>query len=95
MCRDCATFRDMKSATIHARIEPHLKDEAETLLDKLGLSVSQAITLIYKQVTLRKGLPFDVVVPNRTTLRTMIKTDAGEDLIVARDDKDMFKKLGI
>lgn len=84
-----------KTATIHARIEPHLKSEAEGLLRRLGLSVSQAITIFYKQVSLRKGLPFDVAIPNRNTLKTFVKTDAGQDLIVCRDAQDMFKRLGI
>lgn len=84
-----------KTATIHARIEPHLKDEAEGLLHRLGLSVSQAITIFYKQVALRKGLPFDVAIPNRKTLKTFVSTDAGQDLIVCRDAQDMYKRLGI
>ncbi|MBI1871330.1 MAG: type II toxin-antitoxin system RelB/DinJ family antitoxin [Chlamydiae bacterium] len=84
-----------KTATIHARIEPHLKNEAEGLLHRLGLTVSQAITLFYKQLTLRKGLPFDVVVPNRKTLKTFLNTDQGKDLVICRDAQDMFKSLGI
>jgi DNA-damage-inducible protein J len=83
-----------KTATVRARIEPHLKREAETLLIKLGLSASQAITLFYRQVTLRKGLPFDVVIPTSTTLRTFEDTDARRNLVVCNDADDMFKKLG-
>jgi DNA-damage-inducible protein J len=84
-----------KAATVRARIEPRLKREAEDLLEELGLSATQAITLFYRQVTLRKGLPFDVVVPNRTTQKTFKSTDAGRDIVVCRDADDMFKKLGI
>ena len=82
-----------KTATVRARIEPNLKKQAETLLIKLGLSASQAITMFYRQVTLRKGLPFDVVIPTSTTLRTFEDTDAGKNLIVCKDADDMFKKL--
>jgi DNA-damage-inducible protein J len=84
-----------KTATIRARIEPRLKREAETLLTRLGLSASQAITIFYRQVTLRRGLPFEVVVPNTTTQKTFADTDAGRNLVVCRDADDMFKKLGI
>lgn len=84
-----------KTATVRARIEPHLKKEAENLLEELGLSATQAINLFYRQVTLRKGLPFDVVIPNATTRRTFEGTDAGKDIVVCKDADDMFRKLGI
>ena len=84
-----------KTGTVHARIEPALKDEAEELFHELGLSVTQAITLFYKQVQMRKGLPFDVVVPNETTCRTFEDTDAGRNLLMCKDADDMFRKLKI
>ena len=84
-----------KTATIRARIQPELKDKAEYVFRRLGLSTTQAITLFYKQVELRGGLPFDVVIPNKTTCRTFANTDAGHDLIVCEDTGDMFRKLGI
>jgi DNA-damage-inducible protein J len=84
-----------KTATVRARIEPRLKKEAEHLLEDLGLSATEAITLFYRQVTLRKGLPFDVVIPNVTTRRAFERTDTGKDLVVCKDAEDMFGKLGI
>ena len=84
-----------KSATVRTRMEPGLKREAESLLGRLGLSASQAITIFYRQVTLRKGLPFDIVIPNVTTRRVFEETDAEKNLIVCSDADDMFKKLGI
>ena len=84
-----------KTTTVRARIEPHLKREAEHVLEDLGLSATQAITLFYRQVMLRKGLPFDVVIPNATTRRTFESTDAGRDLVVCKDTDDLFRKLGI
>ena len=84
-----------KEATVRARIEPDLKKRVETMFEKLGLSTTEAITLFYRQVDLRKGLPFDVVIPNETTRRTTDDTDAGRNLILCKDADDMFKKLGI
>ena len=84
-----------KTATVRARIEPRLKNEAEHVLEDLGLSATQAINLFYRQVTLRKGLPFDVVIPNAVTRRTFERTDAGRDLVICKDADDMFRKLGI
>jgi len=84
-----------KSATVRTRMEPALKKEAEGLMARLGLSPSQAITLFYRQVTLRKGLPFDVVIPTATTLKVFEDTDAGKNLTVCADAEEMFKKLRI
>jgi DNA-damage-inducible protein J len=84
-----------KTSTIRARILPELKDKAEHVFSRLGLTTTQAITLFYKQVELRNGLPFEVAIPNETTRRTFASTDAGHDLIVCENAEDMFKKLGI
>ena len=82
-----------KSAMVRARLRPELKDHAETVFHRLGLNATQAITLFYKQVELRDGLPFDVVIPTATTKRTMQATDAGRDLVVCEDADDMFQEL--
>jgi DNA-damage-inducible protein J len=84
-----------KTATVRARIQPELKDSAEYVFRRLGLTATQAITLFYKQVELRGGLPFDVAVPAETTIKAFEKTDAGQDLIVCTDTDDMFEKLGL
>ena len=80
---------------VRARIEPELKEHTEDIFRELGLSVTQAITLFYKQVEARNGLPFNVVIPTSTTLKTFDATDADEDLVVCKDADDMFEKLGI
>ncbi len=84
-----------KTAIVRARVEPELKEQAETVFQRLGVSTTQAIAMFYKQVILREGLPFDVAIPNATTRRTLDATDAGRDVVLCRDAEDMFKKLGI
>ena len=71
------------------------KDHAERVFQRLGMNPTQAITIFYKQVLLRGGLPFDVVIPRRTTQRTFDATDAGRDLVLCTDADDLFEKLGI
>jgi DNA-damage-inducible protein J len=80
---------------VRARMEPDLKAKAEMVMERLGLSPTQAITLFYRQVELRKGLPFGVVIPKATTRKTFEDTDAGRNLVVCKDVDDMFEKLGI
>jgi len=60
-----------KTAMIRARTEPSLKEEVENILEKLGMSSTEAINMFYRQVKLRKGLPFDVRIPNKVTTDTL------------------------
>ena len=84
-----------KTATVRARIQPKLKEQAEAVFHRLGLSTTQAITLFYKQVQLREGLPFEIAVPTAETRGTFEATDAGRGLIVCEDVDDLFEKLDI
>ena len=70
----------MKSAIIHARIEPQIKRQAEGVLHELGLSPTEAIRIFYRLITLRRGLPFAVAVPNECTVATLEKSRRGEDV---------------
>jgi len=84
-----------KTATVRARIEPDLKTDVENLFKQLGLSTTEAINLFYHQVKLRKGLPFDVEIPNKTTEKVFQNTDVMHNLIRCDDAGNMFEKLGI
>ena len=52
-----------KTANLYARIEPDVKEEAEKVLEALGIPVSNAINMFYKQIILQQGIPFDVRLP--------------------------------
>ena len=52
-----------KTANLYARIEPDVKEQAENVLETLGISVSSAINMFYKQIILQQGIPFDVKIP--------------------------------
>lgn len=84
-----------KAAMIRARIEPELKADVENIFQELGLSITEAITLFYRQVRLNRGLPFEVRIPNETTVRTFQDSDAGRNVIRAENAEEMFEKLGV
>lgn len=67
-----------KAATINARIEPTLKHQAETILHDVGLSTAEAIRLFYTQICLHKGLPFEVKIPNTTTLNALNELESSK-----------------
>ena len=80
----------MKTAIIHARIEPHTKREAEDVLQKLGLTPTEAIRLFYRQITLRGGLPFAVEIPNEQTKSTIKKSLRGQEVQMFDSLDQMF-----
>ena len=53
-----------KSANLYARIEPDVKEQAESILSALGIPASNAINMFYKQIILQRGLPFEVKIPS-------------------------------
>lgn len=84
-----------KTSTVRARIEPRLKEDVEKLFKKMGISTTEAINLFYRQIQLRNGFPFNVVIPNDTTEKVFKDTDSKRNLIRCEDAEDMFDKLGI
>ena len=62
-----------KTDTLNIRIEPNLKQQAEKTLNYLGLTMSEAVTIFFKQVVINEGIPFEIKKPkyNRKTLKAM------------------------
>jgi DNA-damage-inducible protein J len=83
-----------KTAMIRARMEPDLKEEAEEVLAKVGLSPTEAIRLFYRQVSLRGGLPFDVRVPNAKTRSAVAEARTGKKLKTFKSASDLVGKAG-
>lgn len=52
-----------KTSNLYARIEPDVKEQAEAILSALGIPVSNAINMFYKQIILQRGIPFEVKLP--------------------------------
>ena len=49
-----------KTANVTARIQPEIKEQAEAILSQLGISPSSAIQMLYSQIVLKRGIPFDL-----------------------------------
>lgn len=52
-----------KSANVLARIEPEIKEQAESIMSKLGLPASVVINALYKQIIMTKSIPFSLSLP--------------------------------
>ena len=66
-----------KTSTVRARIDEQIKARAEKILQRTGISTSDAIKMLMHQIILHKGVPFDVRVPNAETIKAMRELDAG------------------
>lgn len=84
-----------KTAFVRVRVEPDLKAGAEMVLDQLGITPSQAITMLYKYVLREHKWPISTKIPNKKTIKTFKDTDKGVDLNISNSTKEMFNKLGI
>jgi len=73
-------------ATVRARVNGELKQEVEEILSQIGLSTSQAITLFLKRIKYERGIPFELKVPNATTLQAMTEADNNIGETVSLDD---------
>ncbi len=63
---------------VRARIEPELKNEVENIFNQIGLNATEAITAFYRNVKLFRGIPFELRLPNETTLKTIAETRKGK-----------------
>lgn len=57
-----------RTSNIFARIEPEIKEQAEQVLEQLGIPMSNAIGLFLRQVVLQRGIPFDMKLPKSNPL---------------------------
>jgi DNA-damage-inducible protein J len=67
-----------ETAMIHVRVDHKLKARATRTLSKMGLSMSDAVRLFLTRVEAEQALPFEVRVPNATTIAAMKAGDRGE-----------------
>jgi DNA-damage-inducible protein J len=88
-----AKGRIKMTTTLNTRIDAKSKEEARKILDCLGLTISEAITLYFRQIILRRGIPFDVEIPNELTAKTLKNSRKGRGLHKAADVDELFREL--
>ena len=84
-----------KTANLNVRLDPELKKEVQRILDTLGLSPTEAVRAYFKQIQLRKGLPFEIRIPNETTRQTIERMHEGEEVDRFESTEKLFEDLGI
>ena len=61
-----------KTANVTPQIQPNIKEQAEAILDRLGIPVSVFIDMTYRQVIMRDGVPFSLDIPDKFATRDSI-----------------------
>lgn len=52
-----------RTSNVFARVEPEIKQQAESVLEQLGIPMSNAIGIFLRQVAMQKGIPFEIKLP--------------------------------
>lgn len=65
----------IKSATVSARIDEKIKNEAENILQQLGIPVSVVINTLYHQIIIQKGVPFSMMLTNHPDVEHTISQE--------------------
>lgn len=102
---------DMANTTaVYARIDTGLKDDAEGILAQLGITPSSAIQMLYSQIVLCKGMPFELRLPaakpiafgnlsreelDAELMKGIESLKAGKGYTVDEVDAEMEKEFGI
>ena len=96
-----------ETGIVYVRMDKDIKDDAEAILDELGISASAAVQMFYKTIIREQGLPLNLNIrKSRRPLDVADLTD--EELEVLLDEADaeveaghfstvdeMRKKLGV
>jgi DNA-damage-inducible protein J len=84
----------MATTMVHIRVDEKVKEKAAKTLAAMGMSVSDAVRMLLVRVAAEQALPFEVKVPNATTVKAMRAADRGEGKRL-KTANALFKDLGI
>ena len=84
-----------KTAMIRARTTPEVKSLAESVFESLGMTPTDAINIFYHQVALKKGLPFEVKIPNKTTRKAIQDARDDKNMTTYKSSGELFDELGV
>lgn len=77
-----------RTSNIYVRVEPNIKEQAEEILEKLGIPMSNAVSIFLRQVVMQNGLPFDVKIPSRKPLALSDLTSEGFNMEMLKAHND-------
>ena len=82
-----------KTATIQTRVDPEIKNNAQMILKKLNISMSEAISMYLSQITLHNGIPFEIKIPNEVTAKALTDAENGKNIHKVSSVDELFQEL--
>lgn len=82
-----------KTATIQTRVDPVVKHNAQIILKKLNISMSEAISMYLSQITLHRGIPFEIKIPNEITVKALTDSENRKNLHKVDSVNELFEEL--
>lgn len=92
-----------KTANVMARVEPSVKEQAEAIMEMLGIPASVVINTLYKQIIMTRSIPFSLSVPAAPVARDEMDEAAFNAMMArgmneakadnSRDVSDVFADL--
>lgn len=79
-----------RTDNINIRVEPKLKKEVEKTLSDLGMNITDAVTVFFKQIIMTESIPFIIKKPrlNAETIKAIEDAEKGINLSKGYTDLD-------
>ena len=77
-----------KTANIYTRVDPTVKEQAETVLNQLGISMATAMEMYLRQIALQRKIPFEMALPNVRPIALGDLSDKEFDALMERAVKE-------
>ena len=77
-----------KTANIYTRVDPTVKEQAETVLNQLGISMATAMEMYLRQIALQRKIPFEMALPNVRPIALDDLSDKEFDALMERAVKE-------
>lgn len=78
-----------KTSNVFARVEPEIKEQAESILNQLGIPMSNAVSMFLRQVVIQRGIPFEMKIPAKRPLVMCELTKEQFDAEIAKGVADV------
>lgn len=80
-----------RTSNVFARVEPEIKEQAESILNQLGIPMSNAVGMFLRQVVIQRGIPFDIKLPSNKPLSVSELTKEQLNAEIAKGMEDIEK----
>ena len=80
-----------KTSNIYVRVEPNIKEQAEIVLEQLGIPMSNAVSIFLRQVVMQNGLPFEVKIHGSRPIAIADTSEAQFNMEMLKAQNDFEK----